>query len=84
MPKMNGIECLKIIKKNKTLENIPCIILTTSSDSKDIEETYSYGANLYLQKPSNFNDFVNMFVKIFEVDWKDHFPPKRELFLLPL
>lgn len=82
MPKMNGIECLKEIKKNKMLENIPCIILSTSTALKDIEETYNYGANLYLEKPYNYEGFISMFNKVLDLDWKNYSPPKRELFYI--
>ncbi|RFS13325.1 response regulator [Emticicia sp. C21] len=82
MPKMNGIECLIQIRRNKILKNTPCIILTTSTAPKDIEETYNHGANLYFEKPIGYTDFVKMFNKLFEVNWADYFPPKRESFFI--
>jgi CheY-like chemotaxis protein len=50
LPKMTGIEVLEWIKKNDETKEIPVVMLTTSSDIKDIEKSYSLGANLYVEK----------------------------------
>ncbi|MXN91334.1 response regulator [Flavobacterium sp. Sd200] len=51
MPLMPGKECLQHIKNNTKLANIPVIIYTTSSYSKDIDDTRSLGASHFLVKP---------------------------------
>ncbi len=50
LPKLNGLEVLEWIKKNSETKNIPVVMLTTSSDIKDIEKSYTLGANLYVEK----------------------------------
>ena len=56
MPKKNGFECLKEIRKNESLNEISIAIYSTSSSAKDIEETFLNGANIYIHKPNNFNE----------------------------
>jgi CheY-like chemotaxis protein len=50
LPKLNGLEVLEWIKQNNDTKSIPVVMLTTSSDIKDIEKSYSLGANLYVEK----------------------------------
>lgn len=60
LPKLNGIELLKLIKGHETLKIIPVIMLTTSRNERDISEAYKNHANSYLSKPINFDDFSAM------------------------
>jgi CheY-like chemotaxis protein len=53
MPKMDGRECLKEIKNNDRLKDIPVVIYTTSSHLRDIEETRNLGAKGFISKPSS-------------------------------
>ena len=57
MPKMNGIEFLKIIKADPNFKTIPVVILTTSNDENDKFICYSYGAAGYIIKPIDYNEF---------------------------
>jgi len=56
MPKINGIEFLKILKNDNTLKYIPTIILTTSTNHKDVLECYKIGISGYVIKPIRFQD----------------------------
>jgi len=58
MPKISGIEFLKIIKQNDDLKHIPIIILTTSSNQKDLLECYKTGMSGYVLKPLKYEDYV--------------------------
>lgn len=58
MPKISGIEFLKIIKQNDDLKHIPIIILTTSSNQKDLLECYKIGMSGYVLKPLKYEDYV--------------------------
>jgi CheY-like chemotaxis protein len=58
LPKINGMDVLKFIKKNSKYYSIPVVVLSTSSDQKTIEEAYKNGANGYFIKPSCYEDFV--------------------------
>lgn len=58
MPKMDGREALKIIKGDKTLSDIPVVILTTSRADKDILRSYELGVNSFISKPVTFSGLV--------------------------
>ena len=58
MPKINGIDFLKFIKKDTKFRFIPAIILTTSNNSKDILECYEIGIAGYILKPLKYEDYV--------------------------
>ena len=58
MPKINGIEFLAILKKNKDLNHIPVIILTTSNNKSDLLECYKLGIAGYILKPLKYEDYV--------------------------
>ena len=82
MPNINGKECLKKIRKNTRLKHVPVIILSTSSHPRDIEETFSYGANLYVKKPSDFKLHMKFLKKIFDLDWSElPLPPDKDKFV---
>lgn len=57
MPRMDGLETLKRIRENELTKLLPVIILTTSSEEEDIIAGYNNGANSYICKPVNFNQF---------------------------
>ena len=60
MPRMGGVECLSEIKADEALKAIPVIIYTTSSQSKDIEETIQKGAVCFITKPSNMKELTEI------------------------
>ncbi len=58
MPKVNGIEFLTELKKNEELKYIPVIILTTSSNYKDLKRCYEIGIAGYVLKPLKYEEYV--------------------------
>ncbi|MEO7265354.1 MAG: response regulator [Ferruginibacter sp.] len=56
MPRLDGIECLKLLKADSKLKAIPVIMFTTSSHSKDIEETMMSGALGFVTKPTGLGE----------------------------
>ncbi len=58
MPKVNGLEFLKILKKDEVLRYIPTIILTTSNNRKDVLACYQIGVAGYIIKPLKYDDYV--------------------------
>lgn len=60
MPRMDGLEVLKKIKKDRRLRLIPVVILTTSSAEEDLVRSYSLGAASFLTKPVTFEGLVNL------------------------
>lgn len=57
MPRMTGLELLKLIKAHATLQRIPVIMLTTSDAPHDVEQVYDLGANCFVTKPVTFEQF---------------------------
>ena len=60
MPKMNGVEFLKILKNDSTLRYIPVVILTTSNYPDDILKCYEIGVSGYIMKPLKYQDYKNL------------------------
>ncbi|WP_410529709.1 response regulator [Winogradskyella sp. J14-2] len=59
MPKINGIEFLKILKTDERLKYIPTIILTTSSNQRDLLECFRVGIAGYILKPLKYEEYVS-------------------------
>lgn len=66
MPKINGIEFLKILKSDSYLRYIPAIILTTSNNHRDVLECYKIGIAGYVLKPLKYEDYVDRIKKMLE------------------
>ena len=60
LPKLNGMEVLKIIKTDPDLKRIPVVMLTVSKRDEDVVKGYNDGCNSFIQKPVNFENFVEM------------------------
>lgn len=56
MPKLNGIEALKAIKTIHPSNDVHVVMLSTSVSESMVEQSYRYGASIYIQKPTNFNE----------------------------
>lgn len=68
LPKFSGLEVLEVIKKHPTFRTIPVVILTTSSETSDIEKAYKLGVNSYIVKPVDFDKFIEVASQI-ELYW---------------
>jgi len=58
MPKINGLEVLRTIKNDSNLRPIPVVMLTSSREERDLAESYALGANAYVVKPVEFQQFL--------------------------
>ena len=58
MPKVNGLEVLKVIKADVQLKFIPVVVLSSSREARDVVGCYKYGANAYVVKPVDFGEFM--------------------------
>lgn len=68
LPKIGGLEVLRRFKKQPKLKLVPIVVLTSSSQDKDISTAYEYGANSYIVKPVDFDKFVAVAAEI-EIYW---------------
>ena len=58
LPKIDGMEVLRRIKSDSRIRNTPVVILTSSREERDVLEGYALGVNSYVQKPVQFDKFV--------------------------
>lgn len=72
MPILNGIECLKAVKLNDKFKDIVVAIYSTSSSDQDVEDTFVLGANIYIKKPSNFENLKKILADIVTINWQYH------------
>ncbi len=59
LPKIDGLEVLRRIRSDARTRSLPVVVLTSSKEEQDLIESYSSGANSYVRKPVDFNQFVD-------------------------
>ncbi|MEZ4989593.1 MAG: response regulator [Saprospiraceae bacterium] len=64
MPKINGLEVLKKIRAQPVFDRVPIIMITSSEMAKDIAVCYESGANAYVVKPIDFDEFVDLIASL--------------------
>lgn len=79
MPKVDGHEVLRQIRSDSELRIIPTVILTSLREGKDLCESYDNGANSYVVKPVDFEEFITVITKL-GVLWalSNEPPPKKD------
>ena len=68
LPKLNGIEVLRSIRSDDRTSRVPVVLLTSSDEVQDLMDGYDNGANSYINKPVDFNEFVEQ-VKLLGQYW---------------
>ena len=78
MPKVSGLEVLKIIKADDHLKAIPVVVLTSSREEPDLIKCYEHGVNAYVVKPVDFSEFTRA-VKQLGIFWAaiNELPPRE-------
>lgn len=59
MPRIDGLEVLRLMKQDPQLRTIPVVMLTSSREDRDVVESYQLGVNAYVVKPVDFEQFVD-------------------------
>ncbi|MGC4039828.1 MAG: response regulator [Flavobacterium sp.] len=71
MPGKSGFDVLKEIKTNPSIDKIPVVILTTSSNPDDVKLSKKLGANLYIRKPSTISGLKKAVNHVMSIDWSN-------------
>lgn len=64
LPKVNGLEVLRRVRSEEATKLLPVVVLTSSTEDRDVVESYSLGANSYIQKPVDFVQFLDAVGKL--------------------
>lgn len=64
MPKVGGLDVLRKVRSDERLKLLPTVILTTSKQESDIITSYNLGANSYIKKPVDFDNFAQAVVTL--------------------
>lgn len=68
LPKVDGLEVLRQLKKHPMFHTIPIVVLSTSTEDNDIQIAYQEGANSYIVKPVDFDRFMQIIEQI-QIYW---------------
>jgi two-component system response regulator len=58
LPKIDGLEVLRKIREEERTRRLPVVVLTSSKEEQDLIASYNLGANSYVRKPVDFNEFI--------------------------
>ncbi len=64
LPKVDGIEVLRRLKSDQRTKEVPVVILTSSSEDRDIKEAYDLGVNSFVTKPIKFEEFAKVVAEL--------------------
>ena len=68
LPRIDGLEVLRRYREHEISKKIPVVVLTSSDDDTDVQTAYTRGANSYIVKPVNFDNFMEVATQI-ELYW---------------
>ncbi len=77
MPKVGGFEVLRQIKADPALKSVPVVVLTSSNEISDLRESYRLGANSYVVKPMEFEEFATTIEQLGRYWGTTNQPPPR-------
>ncbi len=81
MPSKNGIECLKEIRRNPNLKDLPIVVYSCSSKMADIQKSYVHKADLYMVKPFNTEHLENALKSVFNLDQRENSLNRNHYFI---
>ena len=81
MPKVSGLDVLKRMRSHPRTRNVPVVILTSSAERRDLEDAYASGANSYIRKPVDLEDFNGIMSGIcsYWLLWNEVLPDHTEV-----
>jgi len=80
LPKLPGLEVLRCIRSDARTRRLPVVILTSSKEEQDLAASYDLGANSYIRKPVDFNQFAEAIghLGLYWLVWNEAPPPARQ------
>jgi CheY-like chemotaxis protein len=82
MPLKGGLECLKEIRSNSNLKDLSVAIYSTSAAERDVQETFSLGANVYIKKPNDYPTLKKIIADIVTGEWQMQTASAKENYFL--
>jgi CheY-like chemotaxis protein len=82
MPKMSGIDCLRRVKNNKLLQNIPIIIYTGVHNEDVVKDCFASGANVFMEKAVTYAGTKRLIEKVLKLDWENEDVNKEQQVLI--
>jgi CheY-like chemotaxis protein len=80
MPRKNGADCMKAIRANDRLKDLPVVVISTASEPETVDYLFNLGANAYIKKPTNVDDWATLIGKVLAMKWSGQL--RREEFML--
>ena len=80
LPKLTGLEVLKLVKEDPRTRTVPIVILTSSKEERDLVASYNLGANSYIQKPVDFEQFRETMASVGRYWLSVNQPPPKKAF----
>lgn len=71
MPCKDGMDCLVEIRAQRHFSRLPIVIFTSTRETKFLDASYGYGANLYYPKPTSFEKLISGMANLFQMNWDD-------------
>mgnify|MGYP000607405723 CR=1 FL=1 len=76
LPRVSGVEVLRRIREDERTRRLPVVVLTSSDDDSEVSTCYELGANSYVRKPVNFDQFQELVTQLVQYWFTVHSHPK--------
>ena len=81
MPSKNGLDCLREIRQQESLKELPVVVYSNSANMTDIHKSYLYRADLYMVKPFDSFHLKHALESILSMDWREKYSNQRYYFI---
>jgi len=72
MPKINGFEVIKAVRKSEKFKSLPIIVFSTAKNPQSIEKCREIGASMYLPKPTSLAGYQRTIIHVLSINWESH------------
>ena len=72
MPKINGLDLIKAVRKSDMFKSLPIIIFSTAKNPQSIEKCLNIGASMYLSKPTSLAGYQKAIIHVLSINWETH------------